>query len=227
MKHLVWLLLLVGCGCSVFTTPSRLSIQEQDDRWETALDGVVAFLDEDLHPYCSGAWIDETHILTANHCVDGVDQAQIGLRAQFNEAANAFLASFSVLVAQRDAPGDLALVRWAGSTIPPSHTVFPLLMGPPRTGQTVFAIGHGAGQAFFFTQGRVVIPHRERDDGFFISDYTFHNAYTIPGMSGGPVINFEGELVCITSFRNHFEPVMSGCVHIDKIREITSRPSER
>lgn len=224
MRFALVLALLSGCA-GWFRAPEPLSTPPEviiPQQYEAALDGVIALVDEDRRPYCSGEWIDQNHAITAAHCTDGDETVQVGIRSAYDRGEDAFLETWTMQVVREDVDTDVALLRWAGSTIPPSHTIFPILDREPYLGERITAIGHALGQGYHFAEGRVTEPHR---NGFGMTDpFTAHNAFTIPGMSGGPVLNDQGELVCVTSFTVFSWPTLSGCAHVSSIRAILERP---
>ena len=60
-------------GCAGYELPRPLSTEEISERFELALSGTVALINDHGGAFCSGSWIDDVTILTARHCVDDGD----------------------------------------------------------------------------------------------------------------------------------------------------------
>lgn len=128
------------------------------------------------------------HMLTAAHVVTGVEKAEV----RFNSGLQ-----LTAEVVATDPPQDIALMKLPGS----GHECLPLATteeAAARVGSDVLAIGAPASEDLSFSLSRgVVSGHRE------IQGYRFlqTDASLNPGNSGGPLLNRQGQIVGIVSFK--------------------------
>jgi S1-C subfamily serine protease len=223
VKNIVALIvaLLSGCvGCSVFQMPLRpLTTEEISERFELALNGTVAIIRDDGVAFCSGAWLDNNRVLTARHCVDEGNQYRVGAYWDYDYLTNTWRNTYAFELDRVSKVDDVAILRQMepAETIP--HTNLPVLRRHPLVGERVFAIGAPMGFGYYHSEGRVIAPMRVGAIRPF-DRWTQHSAPTHPGMSGGPVLTEDGEILCITSFILWRKPTLSGCVHVDAIHEL-------
>ncbi len=232
MRTLVLLVVLLT-GCFRLTPPQPLPDESVAEAFDVAQNSVLALLrsEDDLDAYCSAVWVDDTHALTAAHCVDDVavgGAVRVGIRQNYEAEDNLWVTSYPMLLVRSDVENDVALLRWNASFVPPSHTALPLLDREPILGERIFAFGHPYGFGYHFAEGRVT--HPRRNSSIFGLPFTQHNAYTIPGMSGGPVTTYQGQLMCLNSFyigTGRSGSPVSGCTHISSIRSILTPVEEK
>lgn len=126
------------------------------------------------------------YLLTAAHVVSGVERARVRFRSGLELGAE---------VIARDPPQDIALLKLPGS----GHGCLPLSdASPAPVGSDVFAIGAPASEDLSFSLSRgVVSGHREMDGYSFLQT----DASLNPGNSGGPLLNRQGEVIGIVSFK--------------------------
>jgi len=182
MKHLLLLLaLLAGCATASATPPKR-----QIDVVGRAFHNTVTLQVADGRVFCSGV-ITSRVVLTAWHCVESG-------RAVFVRTAQGEV--FEAALADKDEVADLAvLLPVDGRKLPRG-----VPMGKaPHFADSLWVIGHPLGTyEFSITKGIVSHPHRV--NGIFGGDWIQHDAGTVGGNSGGPVLNRHGRLIGITSF---------------------------
>ncbi len=89
---------------------------------------------------------------------------------------------------------DLAFLD--GSLLKESHLGRLNAEATVKIGEEVIAIGHPFGLKFSFTKGIVSNPSIVRNNLQFIQ----HDAALNPGNSGGPLVNFQGEIIGVNSF---------------------------
>ncbi len=223
MKKIVALViaLIGGClGCSVFQMPLRpLSTEEISQRFELALNGTVALIRDNGQAFCSGSWISNTEVLTARHCVDEGDQYRVGAYWDYDYATNTWRNTYAFELDRVSETDDVAVLRQMEPVERIPHTNLSLLDRRPLVGERVFAIGAPMGFGYFHAEGRVIAPMRigaiNPQDR-----WTQHSATTHPGMSGGPVLTEDGQILCVTSFIIWGKPTLAGCVHIDAVHEL-------
>lgn len=212
MKKLLACLAVVGLvGCSSAKSPGPKSFSVETMRSET-----VAFVQEPRglmslisggqpRAFCSGVWISEASVLTANHCVDQEDEDSKQMSDYLITTADDVqdprtgkqllnVQSYPAHVYARDFDHDLALVRVAGA---PAHAVAEPAQGTVLVGEKVANMGQSLGLWFSFATG-VVAAVREMElaneapkPAFLIQTTT----PTSPGNSGGGLFNESGELV--------------------------------
>lgn len=174
--------LLVACSPTkrAATVPQP---SDQEVLLSQALNATVALVNEG-RIYCSGSFVLNGHVLTAQHCVDDKETVQVQTYSG---------AVFQYRVVKRDEVQDLALMS-PQEVVKVTHT-FPVSQAAPRMGQQVVLIGHPFGAAWSLFVGRVNNPMQkgfivDGDDVWMMSDVSGG-----PGASGGPVLNEYGELV--------------------------------
>ena len=152
---------------------------------------------------CSGVVINaETGVLlTAAHCVDHPASAQISLTVN---GRHADVARVNRLV-------DLAIVRFT----PKGEKAIILAEDVPAAGAEVAVAGYSFGFEKVAVQfGRVVQPHNQETKMLLL------DAPTIPGDSGGPVIDEQGRLIGIVSRVYYSGPsVLAAAVHLEAVKD--------
>lgn len=175
--------------------------------------------------YCTGVWIDEFTILTANHCavaakimslpseerlfasMAGKDLDVIGapvyysVKKSFNNVlTNGPLEYMKAEVIANNKDNDLAMITTLD--LPPDHKSATLANFSPDVGEEIFVMGHPAGIEFTYTHGYVsayrsgIDPEALDVKGPFMQ----MNAVISGGNSGGGVFDLKGNLCGIVSF---------------------------
>lgn len=197
MKYLALILalLLLGCGCS----GAQQSAQQRTDTVRMLQDATVALVKRDpttLEPsvMCSGVWIDERHILTAKHCVKGVDEIDYAVYSAVTPDKD-FPFALPARVVKRGAGDiDLALLVILDE-VPPMHGVARLAMYAPNTGEQLHIVGHPLGLPWSYSPAWVSGQRSEMFGEKFGRLQLFSAG--APGNSGGGVFNADGEVVGI------------------------------
>jgi len=166
------------------TAPTGEDITSAVAKVEPAV--VMVEVDEDIG---TGMIIDESgYILTNNHIVEGVQSAIVILKDG---------GQFPGLIIGRDEPRDLAIIKIAVSafnlpivTLGNSDSL--------ETGKEVIAVGYSLGLEGSTTISKGIISALRYSDSV---RYIQTDAAINPGNSGGPLINLDGEVVGIVTFK--------------------------
>jgi S1-C subfamily serine protease len=153
-----------------------------------ALDSTIAITTDDGRVYCSG-FITEGYVVTAAHCVDG--DLFVNVRTRAGER-------HLMRVVRIDVVQDVAALKVVDGWKPGKG--IPLARTAPDYGDEVFVLGHSKGELeYSLTRG--IVSHPRRLDGLFTEMvWMQHDAGSVGGNSGGPVMDSRGRLVGLTSF---------------------------
>lgn len=156
----------------------------------------------------SGFVIDPSGlIVTCHHCIEGEESASVVLPDQTRLRV--------IGVRGVDPDRDLAILE-----VEPEKPLATLALAstPAKKGEPIVAFGSPLGLSFTVSEGSVsalrtgkeIVKLSRQFDGLFRSDYRFKlapevqlvqfTASTMPGNSGGPVVDFRGNVIGISSF---------------------------
>lgn len=196
MKFLVLVLALLcfGCGCG----GAQQAAQQRTTSMWTMMDATAALVKRDpdtLEPraFCSGVWIEERVILTAAHCVRGVEEIDYAVYSAASED-EAFPFALPARVVKRADDLDLALLMILDD-VPPAHGIARMSVYAPNVGDQLHVIGHTLGLPWSYSPGWVA-GYRPELFGEKIPRMQV-GSFGAPGNSGGPVFNADGEVVGI------------------------------
>lgn len=127
----------------------------------------------------------EGFALTAAHLTKG--QARVGVKLESGLELDAE-------VLRADAKSDLALLRLPGRGYP----CVPVVPKSPSVGENVFVVGTPLGEGFAGSVSRGVVSATRQVDGI---DLVQTDASINPGSSGGPLLDRNGQLLGIVSFK--------------------------
>jgi S1-C subfamily serine protease len=217
-KVLALCLLLAACATTTGAKKDR-----DVDTVGRAFHNTVALQNESGRTFCSGVIVDH-RVLTAWHCVEDGDAVFVEtIDGRWEAALDTFdlVQDLAVLVPAdgRDLPKGVRLARKA-----------------PGFADDVWVIGHALGE-YDYSVTKGIVSHPRRENGIFGGLWFQHDAGSIGGNSGGPVLNSRGRLVGIVSFgvisstycaglcigRTYQDTHMKGAVHYDSVRSILSR----
>ena len=156
--------------------------------FEAAIGGVARIEAEvcDGGSVGTGFMIDERHIVTVAHVIEGATSILVEVNGDLAEAVTVGF----------DKERDIALLR---SDIPLGDQTFELQEFDYTTGDQIFAIGFPRGLDASLTTG--VISNREVEFDFMpFSRFIQVDAPLNPGNSGGPVFNEAGEIIGIVDW---------------------------
>lgn len=144
--------------------------------------------------FCSGTQIGKDTVLTAAHCIsDGkvIETSRIGIRHQRGELTTGVTGAV-------DIDRDLALILTRGNKVPTGE-MLNLGDDPAKDQETVILMGFGEGETNvdIIRAGVIgLLPKRVKDAD--VLDLAL-DVNSIGGMSGGPVININHQLIGVIS----------------------------
>lgn len=241
MKHvlaivLVMMLGLVGCGGSLKTpvnSPDSLhshigastvalvhfKVNIHKDKETGEIDNVSV----DIRPHCTGVWISEDEMVTADHCVESEDVTDpVGTKTYYvvqgevKEVMDDPAAIHMARIVAVDKDNDVALLKAVPGGIP-SHESASLASTMPGLGEHVYVVGHPRGMYWSHAEGTVSAYRGDESSG--IGKVVQVNATVWYGNSGGGVFDGGGNLVGICS-RLTRVPMMNYFVHIDSVKRM-------
>ena len=216
MFALLWVaLLLPACAVYSVTPNSPEGRQEVERAFDAANDTVVGLFDEQGRYRCSGVWVGN-QILSAAHCrVEESNVLQYAAYRMYSEQLNQWVSKLQANVAFVDVEQDLLLLDPVGPL--PAHNSAAVAPRRPYKGEVIYPFGHPWGLPYYFSQG-IIIDERRVGALYANQVFSLHNAPLFPGMSGGPVFNFEGDVIGINSFYTFRQENIAGMVHVESIR---------
>ena len=229
--RLFLLLVLVLCSCQYHPSPVIPGKQvNQASNSTVALVAPESFFakEGDQWAFCTGTFISQYEVLTANHCVTAIgDKINIATYQDYVQTDGTFenrkWTTFQVIKMFKDA--DLALLRVLKEekSILPAHTVLHVGERPPRVGEQVYIVGHPNNALWTYTID-IVSSEMRMVDRFGESRKFFqHQTPVFEGNSGGPVISMYGKLVGVVSLYTPGVGQLNISVHLDEIREFLGR----
>lgn len=186
--------LAIAAGCPA---PARSPNPPSEDLADKTVALVRDLPDLGVRAYCSGVWVAQNDILTANHCVESLALGEATLYATQGgvyEGAKVkeHVSAWSAVLIARDDSHDLALLR--SLYAPKSHGVARVASVDPRRGEFVQSMGHPKGLWWSYSTGYVAAI---RPLEILDRDLTWVQT-TAPvsgGNSGGGLFNTQNELV--------------------------------
>ncbi len=172
-------------GCSAGALPP--SYGDPPKPIEELIFSTVALEDPTGGIFCAGARVGE-YVVTAAHCVDDGLPTTVVLFPGTGEEYAAYPVYIHV-------PHDMAVLEVPSLSVDDA-VYLPLADGLPGVSDEVWACGHPYGFEWSVTQGRY-IAHRT----YFNRNFLQVDILVSPGNSGGPLVNENGELIGLASFR--------------------------
>ncbi len=203
MKYLFLLMIMIlaAVGCSL-PKPIAVPVTQHMEMAQILKSKAVALVGTnrrgEIEAFCSGTWVSESTILTANHCVDGDDYTNYVINSDVFSASDPTTPRVKfkprvAAIAARDVDHDLALLKIA-YPIPP-HNVALVADYDVSQGQVVQTMGQPIGLWFSYSSGDVaairVMPNALNFEMLLIQT----TAPISPGSSGGGLFDEAGNLV--------------------------------
>jgi S1-C subfamily serine protease len=197
MKHaIVILLAAVFAACVPMHGSQTPHTSDAADLERKTVALVMADGEGGSRAYCSGVWVAEDRILTANHCVD---DSEIGDAIAYVTRGDVSASDADELeavrvgrVSARDESHDLALIF---AKLPPSHATA-VVGASVSVGDVVQTMGHPRGLWWSYSAGNVAAI-RLADMGYPMMWWVQSTAPISPGNSGGGLFDMSGDLVGI------------------------------
>lgn len=194
---------------------------------------VMADEDGDVRPYCTGVWISQDEILTANHCVEAVARHlydvdedtpvdAVGVPIHYIVEKEARLgeeptAQHLGYVKAVNEDNDLALVK-VETTGMPAHEFAEVADEMPALGEKILCVGHPRGLYWSYVQGLVSAYRKSMPNMDKGGPFVQVSAPVWFGNSGGGVFDTSGKLVGIASFITK-APNTAFYIHADNIKK--------
>lgn len=183
MTRLLAVLILASCSVPAPLPPSASRLAES----------VVAVMGPNHTPICAGVMVRQG-VLTAAHCVPPGDQtAEVGILEHLDDSGMSWTRSRIVPVLRVNRGADIALLDYRPAMVP----WLSVSDRTPQAGDRLRLFGHPLGLPYVVHTGTVSrgpstgpLPPR----AWFLTD-----AGLIEGMSGGPAIDDQGEVIGIIS----------------------------
>lgn len=181
-----------------FAVPAALDWYNSPPGWYLQQESAVArnvVLLENGHPMCSGVLFNAhgaQYVLTAGHCVDGVDEIWV----RYIKADGSFIDALGfVLFSGNDRDRDAGLVLLPEEPFPDLGPL-PLYDGrSPLRGSDVLHVGNPGGELWYSAiYGKIVYIDRELDT---LGKFDQINCASIGGSSGGGVWTLDGRFLGI------------------------------
>lgn len=187
----------VIAGCAPVHSPAHAPQTRAAAELEAKTVALVMPSDEGVRAFCSGVWVADDLIVTANHCV--ADE-EIGDRIVYavrgdvsvkdrDEVETLRMAKLEA----RDEAHDLALLS---VKLPPEHDTA-RLAGDVVAGETSQTMGHPRGLWWSYSAGNVAAVRVMDDEADGVMWWVQSTAAISPGNSGGGLFNDAGELLGI------------------------------
>jgi S1-C subfamily serine protease len=180
----------------------------------------------------SGALIDEGGLIVTNyHVVEGSKDVGVIFKPVVEGEHLTKAQVVAGVVIRVDQVSDLALVRV--QDVPPQAKPAHILssISALQVGDDVHAIGHPTGEAWTYTRG--IVSQIRRNYEWHAEDNIKHRADVIqtqtpinPGNSGGPLLNNDGAIIGINSFKGEGEG-LNFAVSADAVQALLAAKSDR
>lgn len=234
---MIVIMVLGGCGKGV-EQRGPTGLVGHINSYTVALMGITS--KGEFKTYCTGVWVSDRLIVTANHCVEAAAEIKLGKdEAEELESLEGMVVYYSVMgevdevgkstfgihasmVVVADGDHDLAILRASGDAVP-GHESARLANTSPGVGEDVHVVGQVKGLYWSYVRGvvsgyRGSLPERMLPGSNFTGPFMQVSAPIYFGNSGGGAFNGDGELVGIVSFSGG-APNTAMLVHLSTIKK--------
>lgn len=243
-KFFLWLLAIVLLGCAMQGSLTQQPVQPNRVALVENLKSVTVALtktdgDGDHSPYCTGVWISDDKILTANHCVEMYGRALVGSIFEIESDEFDSVGVELQYVVKNDVnlstPNNFPLSVRRGTVIAVSHTqdlALILAKDTPRghmvanvkgidsvpDGTRVHIVGHTIGLWWSYCEGTVSTSWSNIKGPDQIATHAMQiSSATWRGNSGGGAFDDDGNLIGIASWVAPQGPNISFFIHHDEL----------
>ncbi len=231
MRAVFSLLLTAFLGCTVAPLPSgEVHAPSHIDAAASLVSKTVALVGYtrgELRAYCSGVWLSESIIVTANHCMrEGVagDVLEYVVRGDLYEPGaddvRSEVETHGAVIVKLDPDHDLALLH---ALVPPPHGVALLSLENVVPGMHVHSMGHPLGLWYSFSSGDVAALRVDKELVLKSTVMVQTTAPISPGNSGGGLFDEWGMLVGICHASYNRGQALNLFVHRMYVAELMAR----
>lgn len=163
---------------------------------------LVGMVGTEVHAYCSGVWISDSVILTANHCVEDMTMSDpLGYVVRDDVyAPGEYVERLTIKprianIIARDEDHDLALLRTKAGA--PPHRIAHTTLEPVQAGMFVQTMGQPLGLWWSYSSGDVAAVRMQESatSAHTLILFVQTTAPTSPGNSGGALFDAYGAIV--------------------------------
>jgi len=237
---------LGACGVSKGNIPVRAPTELVSHMGASTVGLVLKNMEGKARVYCTGVWVSQDTVLTANHCVEAAARIQRAMAAKaagheqteaeedvpvdpVGLAVNYVVESEVTGVGEEpsavhlakviacDDLHDLALVRALPASLP-KHDVTELVEEMPGLGEHVYIVGHVKGLWWSYIEGVISAYRKDLPNIDKGGPFVQVSGPVYYGNSGGGLFDARGDLVGICSFMSR-APQTNFFIHADSIKK--------
>ncbi|MBT4785443.1 MAG: trypsin-like peptidase domain-containing protein [Candidatus Marinimicrobia bacterium] len=210
---------------STFNLPSNRGVNDVNIYQKRV--GGVAFIATDEGIGSGAVLTNSYHIITNKHVVGDNEIVAVVFKGPIdNKVSEENVVPGTVLKFNEES--DLALVFVDPKYVPSYVKAIPLAQSNPNIGADAHAIGHPSGQLWTYTKGYI----SQIRNNFSWND--MHKADVIqvqtpinPGNSGGPLLDLNGEIIGINTFKDPINENMNFAVSLKDIKQFLSQEGNK
>jgi len=168
---------------------------------------------------------DEGYVVTCNHVVeDETENCNLTRKFAYAKVTTSDSKQYAALPIIYDPEGDLVICKLVDTDISDSPMqALPISTSYPKVGEDIFVIGAPENNRFSVTKGIISSISRKLSELPHLKTAFQIDASVLPGSSGGPVFNMDGEIVGIV--RSTEGPGVNFVIPAERIEDLISMPS--